>query len=176
MRTSRKSFYFLLIVFVLLLAYILYLRVQRKAKEEKVWEEVELYLADYSSPGGPFLVPVRIKVERDNVLASAMDLLSNPPLNFKGVASPLPKGAVLKSVEVKGDTAYLNFSKELKDNFSGGSTNEMLVVYGIVNTACSVKGIKKAQILIEGKVIDSLGGHLDISTPLEPDMELVKRR
>lgn len=171
---KSKGFWIGLILIVVLLGFILYIRVHRKVKEEKFWEEVELYLADFNSPGGPFLVPVKVKIEKDNVLASAMDLLTSPPLYIKGVTSPLPPGTKCLSAEIQGDTAYINFSKELKDNFSGGSTNEMLVVYSIVNTACSIKGIKKAQILIEGKETDSLGGHIDISYPLEPDRELVK--
>ncbi len=174
MKISTKSLFVLLIICVLLLSLILFLRLRREGKEEAVWEEVKLYLADYTSAGGPFLIPVKVKVEKNDVLASAMDLLRNPPPYIRGVSSPLPKGANLLSAEVKGDIAYLNFSKELKDNFPGGSTNEMLVVYGIVNTACSLKKIKRVQILIEGKVIDSLGGHLEISAPLEPDTELVK--
>lgn len=175
MKKTKRSFYLLLIIFVLLLAFVLYLRVHREGKKEKIWEEVELYLADYVSPDGPFLVPIKINVEKDDVLTSAIDLLSKPPIQIKGVSSPLPNGAILLSAEVKDNTAYLNFSKELKDNFSGGSTTEMLVVYGIVNTACSVKGIEKVQILVEGKVIDSLGGHLEIAQPIEPDTTLVRR-
>jgi spore germination protein GerM len=50
----------------------------------------------------------------------------------------------------------------------------MLVVYGIVNTACSINGIKRVQILVEGKIIESLGGHLEIMEPLEPDREVVR--
>lgn len=173
MRTA-KSFYLLLLVLIVLLSFIFYIRIHQKAREKRVWEKVELYLADYTSPGGPFLVPVSIKIERDNVLSSAMDLLINPPFYIKGLSSPVPKGTRLLSSEKKGDIAYLNFSKEIKDNFPGGSTNEMLVVYGIVNTACSIEGVKRVQILIEGKKIDTLGGHLEISEPLEPDRELVK--
>jgi len=171
---NSKIFYLLLFICVVLLSFILYQRWRNEKREEMIWEKAELYLADYNSPGGPFLVPVSIKIQRDDVLASAMELLINPPIYIQKVSSPLPKGSRLLSAEVKGDTAYINFSKELRDNFAGGSTNEMLVIYGIVNTACSLRGINRVQILIEGQAIDSLGGHLDISRPLEPDKELVK--
>lgn len=167
---KKTALFFLLIALLLVL---LFVRAQRK--EKKVWEEVELYLADYNSPGGPYLVPVKVKIEKDNVLASAIDLLSSPPIEIRGVTSPLPRGTTLLSAEIKGDTAYLNFSKELKENFPGGSSTEMIAVYGIVNTACSIKGIKKVQLLVEGKIIDSLGGHLEISEPLEPETSLVKK-
>ncbi|MGB9876987.1 MAG: GerMN domain-containing protein [bacterium] len=171
---NRKRFLVLLFLFVALLSLIFYLRASKTVKERKIWEEATLYLADYSSPKGPFLIPVKVKIMKDNVLSSAIELLINPPPYIKGGSSPLPPGTKLLSAEVKGDTAFLNFSKELKENFSGGSTNEMLVVYGIVNTACSIDGIKRVQILIEGRKIESLGGHLEIIEPLEPDKELVK--
>jgi spore germination protein GerM len=173
MKGDRK-FIVLLILLGVFLGLVFYIRAEKAIRERKIWQEAELYLADFSSPKGPFLVPVKIKVEKDNTLYSVIELLINPPPYLKGVSSPLPKGTRLLSAEVKGDTAYLNFSKELKENFSGGSTNEMLVVYGIVNTACSINGIKRVQILVDGKVIESLGGHLEIMEPLEPDKEIVK--
>jgi spore germination protein GerM len=173
MKGNRK-FILLLILLVVFLSLVFYIRAKKVVRERKIWQEVVLYLADFSSPKGPSLVPVKIKIEKDNILYSAIDLLINPPPYLKGVSSPLPKGTRLISAEVKGDTAYLNFSRELKENFSGGSTNEMLVVYGIVNTACSINGIKRVQILVEGKIIESIGGHLEIMEPLEPDREVVR--
>jgi spore germination protein GerM len=171
---SNRKFLFLLILLLVFLSLVFYIRAKKVVRERKIWQEVVLYLADFSSPKGPSLVPVKIKIEKDNILYSAIDLLLNPPPYLKGVSSPLPKGTRLISAEVKGDIAYLNFSRELKENFSGGSTNEMLVVYGIVNTACSINGIKRVQILVEGKIIESIGGHLEIMEPLEPDREVVR--
>jgi spore germination protein GerM len=171
---SNRKFVFLLILFVVFLSLAFYIRAMKAVRERRIWQEVVLYLADFSSPKGPSLVPIKIKVEKDKVLNSAIELLINPPPYLRGVSSPLPKGTRLISAEVKGNTAYLNFSRELKDNFTGGSTNEMLVVYGIVNTACSINGIKRVQILVDGKTIESIGGHLEIMEPLEPDREIVK--
>ncbi|MBC7329596.1 GerMN domain-containing protein [bacterium] len=171
---SNRKFVFLIILLVVFMSLVFYIRAKKVVRERRIWQEVVLYLADFSSPKGPSLVPVKMKVEKEDALNSAIELLIHPPPYLRGVSSPLPRGTRLISAEVKGDTAYLNFSKELKDNFLGGSTNEMLVVYGIVNTACSINGIKRVQILIEGKNIESLGGHLEIMEPLEPNREIVR--
>jgi hypothetical protein len=48
----------------------------------------------------------------------------------------------------------------------------MLTVYSIVNTAvANLDGIERVQILVEGKEVETLAGHLDLSKPLLPDMK-----
>jgi spore germination protein GerM len=49
------------------------------------------------------------------------------------------------------------------------------VVYSVVNTLTALPTIEKVQLLVEGKHISSLGGHLDVSGPLAFDGELVVR-
>ena len=45
----------------------------------------------------------------------------------------------------------------------------------MVNTLTEFPEIKKVQILVEGKEIDSLSGHLDLSRPVERMSELIKK-
>jgi hypothetical protein len=98
-------------------------------------------------------------------------LLHTPPP--AGYQSPLPAGVALRKVTVKDGLATADFSRELVDNFSGGSDNEGAAVFAIVDTLCALPGVKQVQIRVEGKRIDSIGGHLDISSPLSYDGELV---
>jgi len=85
----------------------------------------------------------------------------------------VPVGTKLLSAKVRGSVAYLDFSSELQNNFTGGSTQEELLVGAIAHTACQFKPIKKVQILIEGKKIDSIGGHIEIIEPVVPDPSLL---
>ena len=55
----------------------------------------------------------------------------------------------------------------------GGSTGELLAVYSLVNTLTQLPQVAAVQILVEGEVVDSLFGHVDVSSPLVADPSLV---
>ena len=85
----------------------------------------------------------------------------------KGVVTIIPKKTKLKSVAVKDGIATVDFSEDLVKNFAGGSTGEEMLVGSIVNTLTEFPEVKSVQILLEGKKVDSLAGHLDTSKPLK---------
>lgn len=102
------------------------------------------------------------------------ELIKGPEPTAKAVTA-IPKGTKLLDLNIKADgLAIANFSMELKENHGGGSTGEALTVYSIVNTLCQFPTVKHVQILIEGQKVDSLAGHLDLSVPLERDVQIVK--
>jgi germination protein M len=92
-----------------------------------------------------------------------------------GCERPLPRGTRLLRVRVEKGVATADFSKELTANFQGGSDNEGVTVYAVVDTLTSLPTVKQTRLLVEGQPIDSIGGHLDVSGPLTPDDELVVR-
>src|SRR5947209_5168592 len=58
----------------------------------------------------------------------------------------------------------------------GGSSSELLTVYSIVNALTSnLPTITRVQILVDGKEVDSLAGHVDLRRPLEADLTLVRK-
>jgi germination protein M len=77
-----------------------------------------------------------------------------------------PKGARLLGATIRGGTLQLNFSPELTQNFEGGSDDEAALVNAITSTAGSFPNIERVQILVDGKPIESLGGHIDLSHAL----------
>ena len=91
----------------------------------------------------------------------------------RGCDRPLPRGTKLHSVRVADGVALADFSKQLASGFRGGSDNEGVTIYAIVNTLTSLPGINGAQILIEGEPIQEIGGHLYLGEPLAFDDELV---
>ena len=101
--------------------------------------------------------------------------------SISGLYQTIPKGTILYEIYVdEQSTAYLDFSHHLKDEHIGGTTSEALTVAAILRT---VKvnfpdQIRKVQILIEGLETDTIGGHVDISKPLNLslDLEVVSRR
>jgi len=88
----------------------------------------------------------------------------------KGRRSPLPEGTRLRSLAIQGDMAVFDFSQDLAANFPGGSEWESVVVSSIVRSLTHIEGIRKVQILVEGEKVESLGGHIEISEPLTPEM------
>ena len=87
----------------------------------------------------------------------------------------IPEGTLLLTVEIKGDVAYVNLSRNLVDNHSGGSSGELNTIYSLVNTiALNFRRIKEVQLLIEGRRRSTLAGHIEIDYPLTPDMAMVK--
>lgn len=82
------------------------------------------------------------------------------------LTNPIPKGTKVLGVEVKDGQAKVDFSREFRDNFTGGSEAEALVIGVILRTLAQFDEVKKVQILVEGKPIDSLG-HADLSQPLD---------
>ena len=84
----------------------------------------------------------------------------------KGQTNIFPKKVQLQSVKVEKGVATVSFSKELQKNFVGGSTGEEMLVGSIVNTLTEFPEVKKVRILIDGKGVESLAGHMDLTEPL----------
>lgn len=92
-----------------------------------------------------------------------------------GLLATLPAGTRVLDVFVHaGGVAYVNLSSEAASGVPGGSRAELLTVYSVVNTVVSnFPATSRVQILLDGRPADSLGGHIDLSRPLAPDMTLV---
>jgi len=106
------------------------------------------------------------------------ELLSD---SISGLYQTIPQGTRLYEVYVdEQSTAYLDFSHHLKDEHIGGTTSEALTIAAILRTVKInfPEEIRKVQILIEGLETDTIGGHVDISKPLNLslDLEVVSRQ
>ena len=93
------------------------------------------------------------------------------PVNEKLIALFDPEVKVL-STETKDGVCFVNFSEELATKPSGGSAEELLMVYSVVNSLCELENVEKVQFLIEGKKVESLA-HMDMSEPFAANTELL---
>lgn len=122
----------------------------------------------YPNEQGTKLLPSSRKIEtgssKDKYTAALESLMKGP--TEKGQTAIFPKKAKLLSVTMKNGTAVVNFSKELQTNFVGGSTGEEMLVGSIVNTLTEFSEVKNVHILVEGKNIETLSGHMDLSLPI----------
>jgi germination protein M len=89
--------------------------------------------------------------------------------------SAIPAGTKLRTVFfTKSGEIYVDLSAELQTNHPGGTTNETLTVYALVSALTSnLPAVTAVQILVEGKEVDTLAGHLDLRRPFEQDLKWV---
>ena len=107
---------------------------------------------------------IQTSAAKDKYTAALEALLAGP--QDKGQTAIVPKKTQLRSVTLKNSTAVVNFSKELQTNFVGGSTGEEMLVGSIVDTLTEFPEVKNVHILVEGKNIETLSGHMDLSVPI----------
>lgn len=113
----------------------------------------------------------------DDTAACVRELLvelQNGPI---GDLSPVfPDGSTQPLVQVAGDIVTLDLPSDFVAGLEGGSADELLTVYSVVNSvAASFPELKRVRFLVEGKVVETLHGHLDVREPLEPDFSLERQ-
>jgi spore germination protein GerM len=92
------------------------------------------------------------------------------------LVSAVPAGTALRGVFLtdRGD-AYVNLSSEFISAHPGGSLNELLTVYTIVNAlTANLPAVHGVQILVEGREVATLAGHVDLRQPLVKDLTWVQ--
>ena len=81
-----------------------------------------------------------------------------------------PETRVIDAFVTKG-VAYVDLSGEAASKHAGGSKNELLTVYSIVNSLTSnFPAIKRVQILLDNRQVSTLAGHVDLTRPLPSDL------
>ena len=100
--------------------------------------------------------------------------LSEMPL--APLVNVIPSGTTLRAFYVteRGD-AFVDLSGDVVRGHPGGSLNELLTVYAIVNAvSANLPAAKRVQILVDGKEADTLAGHVDLRRPLTRNDSLVR--
>lgn len=129
----------------------------------------------FATKDAMYLVPEVHTVPKTAHLAqNALELLLGEPKS-PDLMRVLPEGIKLRGVTIKDHIAYADFSEKLVRSSRGGSASEILAVGAIVNTLTEFPDIYKVQILVEGKKIDTLYGHLDTGEPLSRSESVIKK-
>jgi spore germination protein GerM len=130
----------------------------------------------YVADDGMSLAPVQREVPfgagvADQARAIIEAQLAAPP----PLISAIPPDTKLRQVFVtdRGD-AFVDLSGEVTTKHTGGSLDEILTVYAIVNAlTVNLPAITRVQILVDGKEVDTLAGHVDLRHPLAKSMDWV---
>ncbi len=83
--------------------------------------------------------------------------------------SPIPQGVkVLGMYRDASLNLYLDLSDELRRNFQGDALSEFLLLKGMHDSlVANLQDFQDLKILVEGKEIESLGGHFYLKYPLK---------
>lgn len=95
----------------------------------------------------------------------------------EGHFTAIPTGTTVRAVYLsdRGE-AYVDLGGAIVSGHSGGSLDEALTVYAIVNAlAANLPDISSVQILVEGQEVDTLVGHLDLRHPLGRALDLIRK-
>lgn len=131
----------------------------------------------YGSQNGDALVPVRREVPlAEGIVAQGRQIVSAQldaaPMPYVSV---IPAGTSLRAFYVteRGE-AFVDLSSQVSSAHPGGSLTELLTVYALVNAVTgNLPAVQRVQILVEGKEVDTIAGHVDVRRPLQGDMSLV---
>jgi len=106
--------------------------------------------------------------------AALIDELIKGPA-AKGMRT-VPMQAKLRSVNMQSDARIdIDFGPEISQFHPGGSTAELLTVMSIVNTiTANIKEVKSVRLLINGRPVDTLSGHIDCRQAFVPNMQIVR--
>lgn len=90
--------------------------------------------------------------------------------------STLPSGTKVRDLKFEGNTIVVDFNSNFLDpQHWSGSEIAYLRLQALVHSLASVYGINRVKILVNGKNPGSLGGHEDLSEPIEPDPSVLSR-
>ena len=132
----------------------------------------------YGSADGQALVPVRREVAlAGDIVAQGREIVV---MQLQAAPEPhvsvVPAGTTLRAFYVteRGD-AFVDLSREISSAHPGGSMTELLTVQAIVSAVtANLPAVQRVQLLVDGKEVDTIAGHIDVRGPLTADTSLVK--
>ena len=102
------------------------------------------------------------------------------------LAAAVPDGTTLRGVYVTEREcekeaaacqrdAFVDLSAEARNRHTGGALDELFTIYAIVDAVTvNLPAISRVQVLVDGKEVDTLAGHVDLRHPLEKNLKWVK--
>jgi spore germination protein GerM len=134
----------------------------------------------YVSEDGMSLVPIQREVPFAASAAEQARAIVEAQITPPAAATPPLLSAVPPDVRLldvyltaRGE-AFVDLSREVTANHPGGSLDELFTVYSIVNAVTvNLPAVARVQILVDGREVDTLAGHVDLRHPLAKSTEWI---
>jgi germination protein M len=125
------------------------------------------------APTNFYLKPVLYRVKNDKDLhIEALEALFAGPSQQSKLLAIFPQNTKVLGFNVKDGTAFVNLNASATQ-LNVGSSTEMLAVASIVNTLTKFPDVFRVKLLVEGKEVESLAGHVDITGLLRYNDQVV---
>ncbi len=146
---------------------------QRLSRELRQSEEEVAVFFIKSTPTNFYIKPVLVKISRggDKHRQALEALFAGPPAGSGLTAVFSPETKVLGFKLNKG-LAIVNLNRSAT-LLNVGAQGEALAVASIVNTLTKLPDVYRVKIQIEGKEVDSLAGHVDLTGIFEYDNRVI---
>ena len=140
-------------------------------------KEKRIAIIYFSDQQERFLMPEKRYVIKEEDTARQAEVIVKALLegSKEGLVNTFPAGVTLNDVDVDNSgTALVNFNENLTQLHPGGSTAEMATIYSLTNSLTeNVEGLKRVKILVEGRELSSIKGHISTRKAFRPDPELI---
>jgi spore germination protein GerM len=152
---------------------------KKQSVKQSVPEAKKVVLLYFSDSEGEYLIGEKREIlKKDNIKEEAKEVMTELINGPRGkLIRTLPPGTKLLGLELnENGIAKVNVNRSLLKDHPGGSSAEMMTVYSMTNTlALNFPQIKRVQILIDGKTVDTIAGHLSIKKPVLPNPDLIRK-
>lgn len=125
-----------------------------------------------SLTGAPVEVPLRDTPAAQARALVEAQLTAEPPAPL---TRAVPEGVTVRGVFLTGrDDAYVDLDGAFVTALPGGSHNELMAAYAIVSVVTTnLAQVQRVQILIDGREVETLTGHVDLREPLRKNESLI---
>ncbi len=190
-KIKKKSSFIYIGIFIVLILSLLYfflgsprLKKRNLIKTEKIIEKKEEkieYSFFFPANDGDYLLLVKKKVIKKEDLIKqvrevVLELFKGPSENSEKLYNPFSKKLKLNELYVVNNgIVVIDVNDAIHDKLLGGSDDELLTIYSIVNTlSYNFPFIRATQIIINGREAETLAGHIDISHPIRFDSRWIR--
>ncbi len=193
MTPRRAGIAALVAVTVVALGWLMFAALEQRLASPTPDAEPAAVPAEAAPAVGPHIAAVLYFVSDDGTLleGTSMDvpLRDSPAMQARALieaqlaAEPpdpltraVPAGVTVRGVFLTGrDDAYVDLDGTFVSALPGGSHNELMAVYAIVSVlTTNLTPIKRVQILIDGREVETLTGHVDLREPLRMNEGLIR--
>jgi hypothetical protein len=181
-KSIRKSILFLIVtvivIFLVLLFVSLFEYVFPPTKDTGARKnEKQLVVLYFSDANERFLKPEERYIPKGNTPTEQAREVVKALLDGskEKLVNTFPDKVTLESIKIdESETAHVSFDNSLVQHHPGGSASEMATIYSLTNSLIkNISGIKKVRLLIAGKEVESIKGHISTRHPFTMNKELL---
>ncbi len=149
--------------------------IDNAGEEISTYEKVKIRLYFTNESGDSLIAVDRSKPYNTNISLDKFvveELLKGPESTTEGVYPTLNSGIKLISTYVKDKTCYVNFDSAFLTKNNDVDTE--IIIYSIVNSLCSLQGIDKVQILVDGKTDVMFHGSMSLTNAFKRNLNYIQ--